>query len=157
MTASQGGRSSACRRGAQEVSEPVPYEPRPGDTPFDRLGRERTLQLVARFYEVMDRDEPALARLHPLDEDGRVAVANRERFGMFLVGWLGGPQEYVAQHGHPRLRMRHSQVKVDVAMRDAWVRCIRRAMDDLGIEPELRVWLDGRFADVADFLRNAPG
>jgi hypothetical protein len=30
-------------------------------------------------------------------------------------------------------------------------------MDDLGIEPELRVWLDGRFADVADFLRNAPG
>ena len=123
-------------------------------TPFDVLGTERIQALAARFYEVMDETEPALARLHPLDPDGRVAQANRDRFAMFLVGWLGGPQDYVAQHGHPRLRMRHGGVRVDEAMRDAWVRCMDRAMDDLGIDGDVRTYLDGRFFEVATFLRN---
>lgn len=123
-------------------------------TPFDALGEELILALSARFYEIMDRDEPALARLHPLDEHGRVAPGNRERFARFLVGWLGGPQDYVERHGHPRLRMRHAGVPVDTAMRDAWVRCMLRAIDDVGVEGPARAFLQGRFFEVADFLRN---
>ena len=53
----------------------------------------------------------------------------RERFGLFLIGWLGGPQDYIEQHGHPRLRMRHGRVPVDAAMRDAWLRCMYKALD----------------------------
>lgn len=104
----------------------------------------------------MDRDEPALAQLHPLDADGKVARPARDRFAMFLVGWLGGPQDYVAAHGHPRLRMRHGRVKVDIAMRDAWVRCMKRAMEERGVDAEVRAYLEARFADVADFMRNVP-
>jgi hemoglobin len=50
--------------------------------------------------------------------------------------------------------MRHARVAVDVAMRDAWLRCMSRALDDLAVEGKLRVFLDARFAEVADFLRN---
>ena len=78
----------------------------------------------------------------------------KRRFGLFLVGWLGGPQDYVASHGHPRLRMRHSRVAVDEAMRDAWLRCMTRALDDCGVTGQVRAFLDQRFAEVADFLRN---
>ncbi len=134
------------------------YQPSAGDTPYDRLGRERILELAGRFYDAMDRSEPALAQLHPLDGDGRVAKGSRDRFASFLLGWLGGPQEYAAEHGHPRLRMRHGRVSVDVAMRDAWLRSMALALDEMALEDgELRVWRDGRFAEVADFLRNAPG
>lgn len=126
-----------------------------GPSPYEELGHERVVELARRFYDAMDRDEPALARLHPLDAEGRVAAENRERFALFLVGWLGGPQDYIARHGHPRLRMRHGGVRVDVPMRDAWLRCMKTAMDELGIDGPLRAWLDQRFADVADFLRNA--
>ena len=72
-----------------------------------------------------------------------------------LVGWLGGPQTYMQTHGHPRLRMRHGHVAIDVAMRDAWLRSMTAAMNDQGITGEVRAFLDARFAELADFLRNA--
>jgi hypothetical protein len=45
----------------------------------------------------------------------------------------------------------------DEAMRDAWVRCMTRAMDEVGLSGPVRTWLDGRFFEVADFLRNTEG
>lgn len=123
--------------------------------PYDQLGgRAAVLALAERFYDVMDETEPELAALHPLDEHGRVSRRSRDRFASFLVGWLGGPQDYVEQNGHPRLRRRHAGVRVDVAMRDAWLRCMYRAMDDCGVSPELQSFLRQRFAEVADFMRN---
>lgn len=125
-------------------------------TPFVLIGgREPILRLAARFYEVMERDEPALAAVHQQAPTGGIDPVMRDRFALFLVGWLGGPQEYMARHGHPRLRMRHAHVRVDAGMRDAWVRCMRQAMDDCAIEGPVRLFLDERFAEVADFLRNA--
>jgi len=128
------------------------------ETPFALVGgAARVRALVERFYDAMTEHEPALARLHPCDAEGRVARASRDRFALFLIGWLGGPQDYVAQHGHPRLRMRHARVEVNVAMRDAWLRCMTVAMDDLGVAGEVREFLDDRFAEVADFMRNVAG
>ena len=125
--------------------------------PFHQVGGEaRVRQLADRFYDHMDAEEPALARLHALDEHGKVSRGSRDRFATFLVEWLGGPPLYSPVHGHPRLRMRHARVRVDVAMREAWLRCMARAMDDLAIEGDIRSFLDARFAEVADFLRNVP-
>ncbi len=137
-------------------TEPTaPTDPTPALTPFELIGgAECVLALAERFYEVMDEREPALAQLHECDAQGRVARGSRDRFGLFLIGWLGGPQDYMATHGHPRLRMRHGKVAVNVAMRDAWLRCMATAMDDLAVAPTVRPHLDQRFAEVADFLRN---
>ena len=128
------------------------------DTPFDRLGgAERVRALVEKFYDVMSEREPELARLHECTPEGSVARGPRDRFALFLIGWLGGPQDYIATHGHPRLRMRHARVAVSVAMRDAWRRSMSGALDELGITGETRAFLDARFADVSDFLRNVEG
>jgi hemoglobin len=125
------------------------------DLPFHALGgEERVRHLAARFYDRMDAEEPALARLHELDATGKVSQGSRDRFATFLVEWLGGPTVYSPVHGHPRLRMRHSRFPVDATMRDAWLRCMSHAMDDLGVQGDVRTVLDARFAEVADFLRN---
>ena len=127
-------------------------------TPYEQLGgREAVLALAERFYDIMSEREPALARLHECTPDGHVARGPRDRFALFLVGWLGGPDDYVRAHGHPRLRMRHGRVAVDIAMRDAWVRCMAAAMDDCRVTGDVRAFLDARFAEVADFMRNTPG
>jgi hemoglobin len=124
-------------------------------TPFEQLGgADRVKTLVERFYDHMSEHEPVLAKLHPCDEAGKVARVNRDRFALFLIGWLGGPDDYIQQHGHPRLRMRHGRVPVDEAMRDAWLRSMTAAMDAEGITGDVRRFLDTRFAEVADFMRN---
>jgi hemoglobin len=131
------------------------WVPTEQDTVYARLGgTDAVLALAEAFYDAMDEREPALARLHELDERGRVSRGMRDRFGLFLVGWLGGPQHYVEKHGHPRLRMRHAPVPVDPAMRDAWLRAMRAAMDARKVDGEVRSFLDARFAEVADFLIN---
>jgi hemoglobin len=131
------------------------YAPTPSDTPFTRIGGEAAVRaLVERFYDGMESLEPELAALHERDAEGHVSRAARDRFALFLIGWLGGPQDYVALHGHPRLRMRHAHVRVDVAMRDAWLRCMKSALDECGVEPAVRAFLEARFAEVADFMRN---
>ena len=115
------------------------------------------LTLAERFYDIMSEREPVLAKLHPCTPEGHVARGPRDRFALFLVGWLGGPDDYVEQHGHPRLRMRHGRVAVNVDMRDAWLRCMQAAMDERKITGEVRTFLDARFAEVADFMRNVEG
>ncbi len=128
------------------------------ETPYELLGGRAPVEALAyRFYSEMDAHEPTLAKLHPLDEDGRVERGARDRFALFLVGWLGGPQEYTAQHGHPRLRMRHARVAVNLEMRDAWLRAMKRAMDAQAIAGPVREYLDVRFAEVAEFMRNTAG
>ncbi|MEP6863280.1 MAG: group II truncated hemoglobin [Deltaproteobacteria bacterium] len=127
-------------------------------TPFDLIGGAAKVHaLIERFYEVMFATEPALTQLHRTAPDGRVDAATRERFALFVIGWLGGPQGYIEQHGHPRLRMRHARVKVDAGMRDAWLRCMQQAMTEEQITGPVRNYLDSRFAEVADFMRNTEG
>ena len=138
------------------MSEPSPPPPAP-PTPYEILGGEPGVRaLVERFYDVMARQEPELTQLHSCDADGQVNRETRDRFALFLMGWLGGPQEYMARHGHPRLRMRHGHLPVGARMRDAWLSCMRTALDESGVAGELRGFLDRRFAEVADFLRNLP-
>lgn len=112
--------------------------------------------LAERFYDAMDAHEPALAQLHELDDEGRVSRRSRDRFALFLIGWLGGPQTYMERHGHPRLRMRHARVPVDTAMRDAWLRAMDRALAECATDGLTLAYLRQRFAEVADFLRNRP-
>ncbi|MEY2933256.1 MAG: hypothetical protein RL033_4005 [Pseudomonadota bacterium] len=118
--------------------------------------REAVLALVERFYDLMEQTEPALAALHEVDGAGKISRRNRDRFGLFLLGWLGGPDDYVQQNGHPRLRMRHGRVPIDTAQRDAWLRCMNAALEEAEVPAETRAFLRQRFAEVADFLRNAP-
>jgi hemoglobin len=131
------------------------YVPTANDPPFVRIGGEAKVRaIVERFYDAMTDLEPKLAQLHKCDADGRVVRESRDRFALFFIGWLGGPQDYMAQHGHPRLRMRHARVAVDDTMAVAWMRCMTAALDAEGVTGDVRAFLDARLGEVAMFLRN---
>jgi hemoglobin len=112
--------------------------------------------LAKTFYDFMEEAEPELAALHR-GENGRVSDESRERFALFLIGWLGGPQHYVERFGHPRLRMRHGHVPVDTRMRDAWLRCMDHALDSHDMPVNTRAFVKQRLAELADFMRNQAG
>lgn len=86
-------------------------------------------RMVARFYEAVAEDE-VLRPLYP-EEDLRPA---EERLRMFLEQYWGGPRTYSDRRGHPRLRMRHSPFRIGPFERDAWLRCMRVAVDDSGMD-----------------------
>jgi hemoglobin len=124
----------------------------PNHTPYDALGGdERVRSLVDRFYDHMDQDEEfaTIRSLHPDD-----LTSSRQKLYEFLSGWLGGPQLYIEKHGHPRLRGRHMPFPIGETERDQWLACMNRAMDDCGIECDIRAFLNQRFAHVADVMRN---
>jgi hemoglobin len=86
-------------------------------------------KLVRRFYEQVAEDE-VLRPIYPEEDLGPA----EERLRMFLEQYWGGPRTYSEQRGHPRLRMRHAPFTIGPIERDAWLRCMRVAVDDAGLD-----------------------
>lgn len=104
------------------------------ETFYDVVGGEETFRrIVARFYEEVAADD-VLRPLYP-DEDLGPA---EERLRLFLMQYWGGPRTYSQQRGHPRLRMRHAPFTIGPIERDAWLRCMRVAVDEAGLDERRR-------------------
>jgi hemoglobin len=130
------------------MSEPVP-------TPYDLIGGDAGVRrLVDRFYDLMD-SAPEAAHVRALHAAS--LKASREKLYLFLTGWTGGPPLYVAQRGHPRLRMRHFPFAIATRERDEWLWCMDRALDEHAMPATLREQLRQRLHDLADHMRNQPG
>jgi hemoglobin len=100
---------------------------------YEAAGGTQTFRLlVERFYARVAGD-PLLRPLYP-EEDLSSAT---ERLTLFLVQYWGGPATYSEQRGHPRLRMRHARFAIGEAERDAWLRHMRTALDELALDEAL--------------------
>ena len=133
------------------IEDKPPGKP-PFETPFAWIGGESQVHaLVDRFYDLMDL-EPGYAALRAAH--GTELANAREKLKMFLTGWMGGPQRYTEQFGHPRLRMRHMPFSIGIAERDQWVACMDQAMQETEIDDALRTRLKESFMQTADWMRN---
>ena len=100
---------------------------------YDAVGGEETFHgIVARFYAEVAKDEV----LRPLYPDADLGPAE-EKLRLFLMQYWGGPGTYNELRGHPRLRMRHRHFVIGEAERDAWLRHMRTALDELELDPAL--------------------
>lgn len=121
-------------------------------TPYEMIGGEPTVKsMVERFYGVMDGTPQfaTIRAMHPAD----LGESKRKLF-MFLSGWLGGPDLFVQEFGHPMLRRRHLPFAIGSVERDQWVACMLIAMEEAGIEAGMRQRLLESFFNTADFMRN---
>lgn len=130
----------------------ISEHPSPTRTPYQLLGGEEAVKRLAnRFYDIMETD-PAVAELlaiHPQPMD-RI----RQKFFEFLSGWLGGPALFEQQYGHPRLRARHMPFAVTEPLRDQWMYCMDKALEELVAERPLRDALHNAFAPLATHMIN---
>ncbi|MCH7482387.1 MAG: globin [Chloroflexi bacterium] len=123
----------------------------PTSTLYDRVGGlDFFVTLIERFYEAVVGD-PVLRPLYPDDLD-----APKARLAGFLAQYWGGPPQYSAERGHPRLRMRHAPFAIGQVERDAWVRHMRAALGSADVSPEDAAALADYFEDTATFLINRP-
>jgi hemoglobin len=122
------------------------------NSPYNLIGGEKAVQsLVDRFYFLMDTlpEAAGLRAIHAPD----LAMA-REKLFKYLSGWLGGPDLYIREYGHPRLRQRHFPFAVGIAERDQWMLCMDKALQELTMDPELRQSLSQSFFQLATHMIN---
>jgi len=116
------------------------YEAAGGEPVFRRL--------VDIFYAKVEQDA-LLRSVFPPD----VSAGKRRQY-LFLMQYWGGPQQYSAERGHPRLRMRHAPFAITPAARDAWVGCMLEAIDETGIAEPARTLMRDYFDRAATFMIN---
>jgi hemoglobin len=119
---------------------------------YDRIGGvDKIRTLVHRFYELMDElpESYGIRKLHADSLQG-----SEDKLVKFLSGWMGGPQLYVQEYGHPMLRRRHLPFAIGVSERDQWLMCMDMALLEVVADSALRRELSDAFAKVADHMRN---
>jgi len=122
---------------------------------FERIGGEEKVRaLVQHFYDHMDALPEAygIRKLHQPD-----LQTARDKLYKFLTGWMGGPQLYIEQYGHPMLRRRHLPFPIGDAERDQWMLCMNQALEEVVKDVEFRQELSAAFTKVADHMRNQEG
>ena len=118
---------------------------------YQQIGEEGFARLVAAFYAQVPTDE-VLGPMYPSED----LPGAEERLREFLIGRFGGPQRYMEQRGHPRLRMRHMPFRLDQRARDRWVQLMDQALDVAKLPKESEDLLRGFFHHMATFLMNTP-
>lgn len=118
---------------------------------FGVIGEDGFNLLVRAFYAQVPGDDILGAMYPPTDRSGA-----EQRLRDFLVYRFGGPQRYIAERGHPKLRIRHQPFRLDQRARDRWVALMERALDEVALPADADAALRRFFHDTATFLINTP-
>src|SRR5579872_2725647 len=113
------------------------------------IGDEGFRRLVGAFYRQIPGDD-ILGPMYP----ARDLAGAEDRLREFLIFRFGGPQRYIEQRGHPRLRMRHAPFAVNQAARDRWIMLMNNALTETALPPEVDSMLRQFFDGVATFMIN---
>ena len=113
------------------------------------LGEPKLRAMTSAFYRRIREDE-ILGPLYPQEDwDGA-----ERRLADFLVYRFGGPEHYLQERGHPRLRMRHMPFSIGAEERDRWLKLMTDAMHETDIPEEAALTRRPFFEQVADMMRN---
>jgi hemoglobin len=115
---------------------------------FERLGEENITTLVDRFYDFVFA-HPQISHLFKTD---KAVIKEKQR--LFLTQFLGGPDLYSQQYGHPQLRARHLPHPIGDDDAVAWLECMNKAIATLAIDEKLKDELFRRFIPTAMFMVN---
>jgi len=116
---------------------------------FTRIGEHGFERLVHAFYRQVPADD-ILGPMYPPED----LAGAESRLRDFLVGRFGGPQRYIEQRGHPRLRARHAPFVIDQRARDRWVALMTKALDETALPADADAVLRAFFHSTATFMIN---
>ncbi|HLU88179.1 MAG TPA: globin [Taishania sp.] len=120
------------------------------ETFYQKIGSERLSKVLDLFYDQVF-SSPVISHLF---KDSRESIQMKQF--KFLVQFLGGPQLYTLEHGHPKMRMRHLPHRIDEKAKTEWLRCMRIAIDQVfHDDPELGNQFYNIFPPIAEHMKNS--
>jgi hemoglobin len=121
-------------------------------TPYHLLGGERALlSLVDRFYFYMDilPEAQGIRAIHQPN-----LASAKDKLFKFLSGWLGGPNLFIEEFGHPMLRARHLKFAIGEPERDQWMLCMNKALSEMTMDPQLKTTIQNALEQLATHMIN---
>jgi hemoglobin len=121
-------------------------------TPYEQLGGEAGIRrLVQVFYDDMEAspEATALRSMHAAD-----LGPMRQTLFEFLSGWLGGPRTYFEHTNAKCMMSAHASLPISSREAEQWLRCMRRALQQMNIGQETRAFIDNAFTRVCNAMVN---
>ncbi len=118
---------------------------------YEAIGGAESLRAIVDSFYPKVQIHPLIGPLFPEDIQ---SVADKQY--MFLSQFFGGPSLYSDAYGHPMMRGRHLPFPITEDHARAWLDCMDRALQDNGIDDELRVFVINRLSGPAFHFVNTP-
>lgn len=116
---------------------------------FSLVGEEGFTRLVAAFYRQIPADD-LLGPMYPSED----LAGAEQRLRDFLIYRFGGPQRYIEQRGHPRLRARHGPFRINQAARDRWMQLMNQAFTEAALPEDAAQPLKTFLEQMSTFMIN---
>ncbi len=116
---------------------------------YHQIGASNLQKLVDEFYERVF-DSASIKHLFQTDKE---TIKRKQLY--FLTQFLGGPQLYTENYGHPRMRMRHLPHEITQESKIEWLRCMKEAIATLDVTDQLKTSLYACFPQVAEHMVNS--
>ena len=127
----------------------------PSESLYNLIGGEKGLfSLVESFNNIIETQQVGKL-LHILHLRGHGIAHSRIELFNFLSGFLGGPNLYLEKYGHANLRKMHEHVEVTTQAKEDWIACMAMALEEVGLEPNIKLRLLTHFSKVASNLVNS--
>ena len=113
-------------------------------------GIEGIEKLVSDFYAFMDElpEAKVIRDMHPEKLDQSI-----DKLSRFLCGWLGGPRRYQEKYGSMSIPGVHSHLVVGEKEKQAWLNCMKYAIDKQGYDQEFASYLLAQLSVPAERVR----
>lgn len=117
--------------------------------PFEEIGEDTLEKMISIFYSKVAKNP----QLKPIFPDDLTETVRKQI--QFQIQYLGGPNVYTEEHGHPMLKARHNPFKITPARAQAWLECMSEAMDEVGFSGKVREVYFKRLVLTAHHMINA--
>ncbi len=123
-----------------------------GDASYKAAGEyDGIKKLVDAFYSAMESLEEAkkIRNMHSANLE-----ESRDKLTRFLCGWLGGPKLYSEKYGSIRIPVAHRHLEIGTSERDAWLKCMKTALETQPYEDDFKEYLMKQLYVPAERSRN---
>ena len=120
------------------------------ETLYQRIGKKGLESLLNRFYDCVFSNDT----LFPLFNNTDRAIIQSKQL-MFLSQFLGGPMLYTNTYGAPQMRQRHLPHKITPKGKDAWLACMKKAVNEQDWDDRLKDVIYNIFPPIANHMINS--
>lgn len=116
--------------------------------PYEEIGAEKLSELIEVFYSKV----AVHPDLYPIFPDDLTETVRKQI--QFQTQYLGGPNLFSEEHGHPMMKARHMPFPITPIRAEAWLSCMSEAMDEVKLDEKIREFYYKRLVLTANHMVN---